>query len=124
MAITLLGIFIAMLVNNHRMADLRTDVGLRISDLGTRFEQRFVDMDKRFEQRFEAVDKRFEAVDQRFLDFNQRFLDMNRHIDDMASMLRAEMRADRGETNAKLDSILAFMANIDQRVIRLEDRIR
>ena len=83
MAITLLGIFIAMLVNNHRM-----------------------------------------AVDQRFLNFNQRFLDMNRHIDDMASMLRAEMRADRAETNAKLDSILAFMANIDQRVIRLEDRIR
>ena len=131
MAITLLGIFIAMLVNNHRMADLRTDVGLRISDLGMRFEQRFVDMDKRFEQRFEAVDrrfaevdKRFEAVDQRFLDFNQRFLDMNRHIDDMASMLRAEMRADRAETNAKLDSILPFMANIDQRVIRLEDRIR
>jgi hypothetical protein len=45
-AITLLGIFIAMLVNNHRMTDLRTDVGLRITDLGTRFEQRFVEMDK------------------------------------------------------------------------------
>ena len=117
LAITLLAIFIAMLVNNHRMADLRTDVGLRITDLGTRFEQRFVDMDKRFEQRFADVDKRF-------LDFNQRFLDMNRHIDDMADILRAEMRADRAETNAKLDSILAFMANIDQRVTRLEDRIR
>jgi hypothetical protein len=31
-------------------------------------------------------------------------------------------RADRAETNAKLDSILAFMANIEQRVTRLEDR--
>jgi hypothetical protein len=124
LAITLLAIFIAMLVNNHRMADLRTDVGLRITDLGTRFEQRFVDMDKRFEQRFADVDKRFLDFNQRFLDFNQRFLDMNRHIDDMADILRAEMRADRAETNAKLDSILAFMANIDQRVTRLEDRIR
>ena len=28
LAITLLAIFIAMLVNNHRMTDLRTDVGL------------------------------------------------------------------------------------------------
>ena len=36
-AITLLAIFIAMLVNNQRMSDLRTDVGLRIGDVGTRF---------------------------------------------------------------------------------------
>jgi len=62
------------------------------------------------------MDKRFEAVD-------KRFEDMNRHIDDMAVILRAEMRADRAETNAKLDSILAFMVNIDQRTTRLEDRI-
>jgi hypothetical protein len=105
-AITLVAIFIAMLVNNHRMTDLRTDVGLRISDLGTRFDQRFSEVDKRFAQ------------------VDQRFLDMNRHIDDMATMLRAEMRADRAETNAKLDSILTLMANMDQRVTRLEDRIR
>ena len=87
-AITLVAIFIAMLVNNHRMTDLRTDVGLR----------------------FEAVDKRLD--------------DMNRHIDDMVNMLRAEMRADRAETNGKLDSILTLMANMDQRVTRLEDRAR
>jgi hypothetical protein len=92
-------------------------VGLRISDLGIRFEQRFVDMDKRFEQRFVAIDTRFEA-------FDRRFEDMNRHVDDMADMLRAELRADRAETNAKLDSILTLMANVDQRVTRLEDRAR
>ena len=78
-AITLVGIFIAMLVNNHRMTDLRADVG-------------------------------------------QRFVDVNRHIDDMAAVLRAEMRADRLETNAKLDSILTLLANMDQRVTRLEDQ--
>ena len=33
-AITLIAIFIAMLVNNHRMSDLRTDVGLRIIRAG------------------------------------------------------------------------------------------
>ena len=119
-AITLVAILIAMLVNNQRMSDLRTDVGLRIGDVGTRFEQRFADIDKRFGD----MDKRFGDVDKRFADFNQRFLDMNRHIDDMATMLRAEMRADRAETNAKLDSILALMANVDQRVTRLEDRPR
>ena len=137
LAITLLAIFIAMLVNNHRMTDLRTDVGLRITDFGSRMDQRFADMDKRFEQRFESIDRRFEAVDKRFemmdkrfeiIDkrfeaVDKRFEDMNRHIDDMAVILRAEMRADRAETNAKLDSILAFMANIDQRTTRLEDRI-
>ena len=31
-AITLAGIFIAMLVNNHRMTDLRVDVGNRFND--------------------------------------------------------------------------------------------
>jgi hypothetical protein len=130
-AITLFAIFIAMLVNNHRMTDLRTDVGLRITDLGTRFEQRFIDVDKRFEQvnqRFEQVDKRFEQVDKRFEQverrFDQRFLDMNRQMADMATMLRAEMRADHAETNAKLDSILTLMANMDQRVTKLEDRAR
>jgi hypothetical protein len=63
LAITLLAIFIAMLVNNHRMTDLRTDVGLRISDLGTRVEQRFVDMDRRFEQRF--IDQRVTRLEDR-----------------------------------------------------------
>jgi DNA anti-recombination protein RmuC len=90
-----------------------------------RFDQRFVAIDQRFEaidQRFEAVDKRFDAVDQRFDAVDKRFDDMNRHIDDMANMLRAEMRTDRAETNAKLDSILAFMANIDQRVMRPENQ--
>ena len=53
---------------------------------------------------------------------DSRLDNMNRHIDDMVSMLRAEMRADRAETNTKLDSILTLMANMDQRITRLEDR--
>ena len=36
-AITLAGIFIAMLVNNHRMTDLRVDVGNRFNDINQRF---------------------------------------------------------------------------------------
>jgi hypothetical protein len=73
-AITLLGIFIAMLVNNQRMTDLRTDIG--------------------------------------------------RRIDDLAAVLRAEMRADRLETNGKLDALLTMMAGMDQRVTKLEERPR
>jgi hypothetical protein len=138
-AVTLLAIFIAMQVNNHRMTDLRTDVGLRITELGTRFDQRFVDVDRRFsevdkrfeqfekrfeqiDQRFSQIDQRFAQIDQRFAQVDQRFIDTNRHIDDKFNLLAAQMRADRAETNGKLDSILAFMANIDQRVTRLEER--
>ena len=91
-AITLAGIFIAMLVNNHRMTDLRVDVGNRFNDFGR--------------------------------DINQRFADTNCHIDDMVAVLRAEMKADRLETNSKLDSILTMMAGLDQRLTRLEDRPR
>ena len=91
-AITLAGIFIAMLVNNHRMTDLRVDVGNRFNDFGR--------------------------------DINQRFADTNRHIDDMVAVLRAEMKADRLETNSKLDSILTMMAGMDQRITPLEDRPR
>jgi hypothetical protein len=80
-AITLLAIFIAMLVNNQRMTDLRTDVGQRLTDTG-------------------------------------------RRIDDLGAVLRAEMRADRLETNGKLDAILSMMAGMDQRVTKLEERPR
>jgi hypothetical protein len=53
----------------------------------------------------------------------------------MVAVLRAEMKADRLEsnskldsmrleTNSKLDSILTMMAGMDQRITRLEDRPR
>jgi len=42
----------------------------------------------------------------------------------MVAVLRAEMKADRLETNSKLDSILTMMAGMDQRLTRLEDRPR
>jgi low affinity Fe/Cu permease len=58
----------------------------------------------------------------------------NRRIDDMRDVLRAEMRAERAETNVRFaaleskmdkyhEAVLGMLADIEQRVSRLEDRI-
>ena len=54
---------------------------------------------------------------------------LEKRIEDMRDVLRAEMRAERAETNtrmerfeAKLDAILKVCADLDIRVTRLEQR--
>jgi hypothetical protein len=58
----------------------------------------------------------------RISDMSARFGDVNRRIDDVASVIRAEMRLEFERTNAKIDAVLKMAADIDQRVTSLEAR--
>ncbi len=60
---------------------------------------------------------------------NSRIGDIHRRIDDMRDVLRSEMRLERTEmrieferTNGKIDALLKLVADIDQRVTKLEAR--
>lgn len=55
-------------------------------------------------------------------DMSGRFTDVNRHTDDMAAVIRAEMRTEFERTNNKIDALLKLVADIDQRVTKLESR--
>jgi hypothetical protein len=58
----------------------------------------------------------------RISDMSARIGDVNRRIDDVASVIRAEMRLEFERTNAKIDAVLKMAADIDQRVTSLEAR--
>jgi hypothetical protein len=53
---------------------------------------------------------------------NSRIGDIHRRIDDMRDVLRAEMRLEFERTNGKIDALLKLVADIDQRVTKLEAR--
>ena len=58
----------------------------------------------------------------RFNDISNRFGDVNRRIDDVAAITRAEMHLEFERMNAKIDSLLKLVADIDERVTALEAR--
>ncbi|MGD1070440.1 MAG: hypothetical protein ABSB15_09895 [Bryobacteraceae bacterium] len=57
---------------------------------------------------------------------NVRISDVNaslsRRIDDLRDVLRAELRADMTKVDAKLDTIITMLGQLDTRVTRLEER--
>jgi hypothetical protein len=58
---------------------------------------------------------------------NVRISDLNtaltRRIDDLRDLLRAEMRTDATKLEAKLDTIIAMLGNLETRVTKLEESI-
>ena len=130
-AITLLAIFIAMLVNNHRMSDLRTDVGTRIGDLNREFGQRFVDTNRhiddmanllRAEMKADRIENSARFVEMK-AETNAKFAEMKAETNARFAEMKVETNKRFDETNTKLDSILTFLASMDQRIIRLEERV-
>jgi low affinity Fe/Cu permease len=99
-AITVLAVLGGTLINNSRIGD---------------FNNRFADLNS---------------------SLNSRFADTNRKIDDLKELLRAEIKASVAETRAsiaetngrltamdtKLDAMLRLLADVDQRVSKLESR--
>jgi hypothetical protein len=47
---------------------------------------------------------------------------LNRRIDDLRDVLRAELRADMIKVDAKLDTLIAMVGQLDTRVTKLEAR--
>jgi hypothetical protein len=99
-AITLLGIFLAMMVNNHRIGHLDK----RIDDMRDVLRAEMRAERAETSVRFGAMDARFVALDARFATIDARFASI-------------EGKMDRNQ-----ETVLRILADIDRRVGRLEER--
>jgi hypothetical protein len=93
-AVTVLAVLAGSVFNNVRIGDVNTSLSARMGELNT------------------SVNRRMDELN----------TSVNRRLDDLKDVLRAEFRAEMIKVDAKLDTIITMLGNLDTRVTKLEAR--